>query len=68
MKNYMGVWQRVAMESLKYHQGLPCPTHLCLEGRQPLKRHYSHFRVVLPRARSVSGRLLHLWTPHAVRL
>jgi hypothetical protein len=24
----MGVWQRVAMNSLKFHPGLPCPTFL----------------------------------------
>jgi hypothetical protein len=24
----MGVWQRVAMDSLKFHPGLPCPTLL----------------------------------------
>jgi hypothetical protein len=26
--NPMGVWQGVAMDSLKYHSGPPCPTHL----------------------------------------
>jgi hypothetical protein len=38
----MGVWQGVAMDSLKYRQGPPCPTLLCLcpvgshpKGRQP---------------------------------
>jgi hypothetical protein len=25
----MGVWQGVAMDSLKFHPGLPCPTLLC---------------------------------------
>jgi hypothetical protein len=25
----MGVWKGVAMDSLKFHPGLPCPTLLC---------------------------------------
>jgi hypothetical protein len=33
----MGVWQGVAMDSLKYHWGPPCPTLLCPAGRPPLK-------------------------------
>jgi hypothetical protein len=35
---FMGVWQGVAMDSLKFHPGLPCPTFLRPAGRRPLKR------------------------------
>jgi hypothetical protein len=34
----MGVRQGVAMDSLKYPSGLPCPTLLCPAGGTPLKR------------------------------
>jgi hypothetical protein len=34
----MDVWQGVAMDSLMFHQGLPCPTLLRLVGGTPLKR------------------------------
>jgi hypothetical protein len=33
----MGVWQGVAMDSLKFHLGLPCPTFLHPAGRLSLK-------------------------------
>jgi hypothetical protein len=33
----MGVWQGVAMDSLKFHPGLPCLTLLCPAGGPPLK-------------------------------
>jgi hypothetical protein len=36
----MGVWQGVAMDSLKFHLGRPCLTLLCPTGRLPLKRLY----------------------------
>jgi hypothetical protein len=48
----MGVWQGVAMDSLKFRPGPPCPTLLSLAGGRPLK----------------VKRLLLLCTPHAVRL
>jgi hypothetical protein len=32
----MGVWQGVAMDSLKVHPGPPCPTLLCPAGGPPL--------------------------------
>jgi transposase len=32
----VGVCQGVAMESLMYHLGSPCPTRLCPAGRPPL--------------------------------
>jgi hypothetical protein len=31
---FMGVWQAVAMDSLKFHPGLACPTILRLAGGQ----------------------------------
>jgi hypothetical protein len=32
----MGVWERVAMDSLKYHYGPPCPTLLRPAGGNPM--------------------------------
>jgi hypothetical protein len=64
----MGVWEGVAMDSLKYHLGLPCPTFLCSVGGPPLKRPYGHFRGHLYTGWAPCGRLLPIWTPHAVRL
>jgi hypothetical protein len=49
-----GVWQGVAMDSLKYRAGLPCPTLLRPVGRPPLKQSYV-------------GCLLPHQTSHAVR-
>jgi hypothetical protein len=40
----MGVWKEVAMDSLKFHPGPPCPTLLGPVGRPPLKQPYSRFR------------------------
>jgi hypothetical protein len=40
----MGAWQGVAMDSLKFHPGLPCPTLLNPAGGPPLKRPYSCFK------------------------
>jgi hypothetical protein len=37
----MGVWQRVGMDSLKFHPGPLCPTLLRPVGRPPLKRPYA---------------------------
>jgi hypothetical protein len=33
----MGVWQGVALDSLKFHRGPPCPTPLRPAGGPPLK-------------------------------
>jgi hypothetical protein len=44
----MGVWQGVAMDSLKFHLGPPCPTLLRLMGGPLLKRPYGYFRGCLP--------------------
>jgi hypothetical protein len=43
----MGVWQGVAMDSLKFQPGLPCPTLLCSAGGPPLKQTYGSFRDVV---------------------
>jgi hypothetical protein len=64
----MGVWQGVAMDSLKYHQGPSCPTLLRPASGSLLKRPYSRFRDGLPAGWAACGCLLPLWTPHAVRL
>jgi hypothetical protein len=50
----MGVWQGVALDSLKFHPGPPYPTLLRSAGGPPLKW--------------PSGHLLHLWTLHAACL
>jgi hypothetical protein len=46
--HYMGAWQGVAMDSLKFHPGCLCPTLLSTVGEPPLKRSYSRFRGCLP--------------------
>jgi hypothetical protein len=51
----MGVWQGVAMDSLKFHPGPPFPTLLCPVGGPPTRR-------------AACGRFLLPWTPHAERL
>jgi hypothetical protein len=63
----IGVWQGVAMDSLKYHLGPPCLSFLRPAGGPPLKRTYSHFRGSPPAGRAVCGHPLPLWTPHAIR-
>jgi hypothetical protein len=40
----IGVWQGVAMYSLKFHLGPPCPNLLCPVGGPPLKWPISCFR------------------------
>jgi hypothetical protein len=40
---YLGVWKVVAMDSLKFHMGAPCPTLLCTAGGPPKKRLYGQF-------------------------
>jgi hypothetical protein len=55
----MGVWQGVAMDSLKYHSDPPCHTLPRPAGGSPLKRPYSRFRV---------GGLRSSSSPHAIRL
>jgi hypothetical protein len=66
----MGVWQGVAIDSLKFHPGLPCLTFLLPMGLMALQP-YSRFRsdpligVASPQA---CGRLQPFWTPHGVHL
>jgi hypothetical protein len=64
----MGVWQGVAMDSLKYHWGQPCPTLLRPASRPSLRRPYGRFRGGPPSGPAAYGRPLPLWTPHTVRL
>jgi hypothetical protein len=40
----MGVWQGVAMDSLKFHLGPPCPTILCPVDGPPLKCSYGRLK------------------------
>jgi hypothetical protein len=55
----MGVWHGVAIDSLKFHPGMPYLTLLRPAGGPPLEQPYGHFR---------GGRHLPLWTPYALRL
>jgi hypothetical protein len=41
----IGIWQGVAMDSLKFYPVPPCPALLCPVGGPPLKRPYGRFRV-----------------------
>jgi hypothetical protein len=59
-QNNMGVWQEVAMDSLKFFSDLPCPTLLRPAGGPPLKRPYT--------GGAAYGRLLPFWTLKGVRL
>jgi hypothetical protein len=65
---FIGVWQGVALDFLKYHLGLPCPTLLRPAGRQPLKRPYNRFKGGPTTGWAACGRLPPQWTPRAVRL
>jgi hypothetical protein len=64
----MGVWEGVAMDSLKYHSSTSCLTLLHCVGRTPLKWPYCRFRGSPPIGWSACTLLLPLWTPHAVHL
>jgi hypothetical protein len=64
----MGVWQGVAMDSLKFRPSTPCPTLLRPKCGPPLKRLYGCYRGDPPPGRAACGRPLPPWTPHAVRL
>jgi hypothetical protein len=61
----MGVWQGVGMDSLKFHSGPPCSTHLRSAGRPPLKQPYGRFKGGPPAEWAACGRLLplavHVW-------
>jgi hypothetical protein len=64
----MGVWQGVAMDSLKFYLGLPCPTLLRPANGPPLKRLYGPFWGGPPTGCAACCNLLPFGTPHAVRL
>jgi hypothetical protein len=64
----MVVWQGVAMDYLKYHLGLPCPTLLRPAAGPVLKQPYSRYRGGPPARRVACSHFLRLLTPHAVRL
>jgi hypothetical protein len=66
MEGVIGVWQGVAMDSLKLHLGPPHPTPLCPLGRSPLKRSLDRFRGGMPAGLAAFDRLLPYWTPHAI--
>jgi hypothetical protein len=56
------------MDSRKYHSAPPCPTLLRPAGGPLLKRPEGCFRGGPPKGWAACGRLLPLWTPHAIRL
>jgi len=64
----MGIWHGVAMDSLKFHLGLPWPTLLHPVGRPPLKQPYGLFWGGPPTERTACSSLLPFGAPHAVRL
>jgi hypothetical protein len=68
MEDDLGVRHGIAMDSLKFHPGPPCPTFGRPAGEPPLKRPYIRFRGGLLAGRAACGHLLPLWTPHAVRV
>jgi len=64
----MGVWQGVAMDSLTFHPGPPCPTFLRPTGGPPLKRPHGRFRGGSSAGQAGCDRLLPPRTRHALRL
>jgi hypothetical protein len=64
----MGVSLGVAMDSLKFQLGPPCPTLLCPAGRPPVKQPCGRFRGGPPARRVACGHLLPPRTPNTVRL
>jgi hypothetical protein len=67
MKRCIGLRQGVAMDSLKFHPGLPYPTLLCPAGGPPSKRPYGCFWGGPLAGQAACSRLLPFWTPHADR-
>jgi hypothetical protein len=59
----MGIWRGVAIDSLKFHLGLPCPTLLYPAGGPPLKWPLGHFRGGPPAGGTACCRLLPLRHP-----
>jgi hypothetical protein len=66
--NAANIHGRMARGFLEYRYGPPCPALLRPAGGPPLKRPNSCFRGGPPAEQAACGRLLSLWTPHAVRL
>jgi hypothetical protein len=64
----IGAWQGVAMGTIKFHAGLPCPTLLRPAFAPPQKRPYGRSSGGPPARRAACRRLLPFWTPHAVLL
>jgi hypothetical protein len=58
----IGVRRGVAIDSLKFHPGPPCPTLLCPASGPTLKQPYGRFKGDPPAGRAVCSRLLPLWT------
>jgi hypothetical protein len=67
-KRRIGVWQGVAMDSLKFQPGQPCFTLIRPAGETPLKGPCGRFRGGPPTLWAACGLLLPLWTPHAICL
>jgi hypothetical protein len=57
-KTCMGIWQGVAMDSLRFNPGPPCHTFLRSVGRPLMKRPYDCFRLGPPAGRTACRRLL----------
>jgi hypothetical protein len=69
---YSAVWQVVAMDSLKFHQGLPCPTLVrpCGRARYPLNYLTANSGVARPQGGSLTAVFYPLGhsTPYAYAL
>jgi hypothetical protein len=62
------VVQVVAMDSLKFHPGPPCPTLLCPAGGPSLKQPLGYFRGGQSAGRAACSRLLPFRKSHAILL
>jgi hypothetical protein len=58
----------VAMDSPKFHPNPPCPTLLRPVGGPSPKQPFGRFRGGPPVGQAAFGRLIPLWTSHAIRL
>jgi hypothetical protein len=61
----MGVWQGVAMETLKFHLGPPCPTFYALWAGRPRNGLMTVSGVARPQDERPSSTLLGYPTPYA---
>jgi hypothetical protein len=62
----LGVWQGMAIDSLKFQLGPPWPTLLCPAGGPPLKQPFSCFRGGSPTGWAACSPLQPFGTPHGV--